>query len=235
VALLLIVLPLAAYFLGSVSFAFLAGKLKGIDLREHGSGNLGATNVGRVLGGRWFATVFLCDVAKGAVPVLAARFLPAVLGYETEAVEHQVLMIAAGTGAILGHVFTLFHHFRGGKAVATSLGVLVALLPALAGLCALVWTVAWALAAFAFKAEKSAAVGPASVLAALAAPACWWLLVDDPLATDTRILTAFVVLLSALVVIRHRSNIAKMLKAGREPGGSGEWGVGRLLRRLVGW
>lgn len=215
--LLLIVLPLAGYFLGSVSFAFIAGKLKGIDLREHGSGNLGATNAGRVLGGRWFAVVFLCDVAKGAVPVLAARFLPAMLGYQTAAVEHQVLMIAAGTGAILGHVFTLFHRFRGGKAVATSLGVLIALLPKLAGLCALVWLVVWLVAAVAFKAKKSTAVGPASVLTAFAAPVGWWLLVEDPLAADTRILTAFVVLLAALVVIRHRSNIATMLGRRESP------------------
>ncbi len=209
---LLILLPIAGYLLGSISFAFLAGKLKGIDLREHGSGNLGATNAGRVLGPRWFALVLCCDVLKGVLPVLAARLLPAALGVEPAVVEHQVLMIAAGSSAVLGHVFTLFHHFRGGKAVATSLGVLIALLPLLALLCAGVWFVAWLIGIGIFKARKSAAVGPSSVVAALTAPVWWWWLVDHPMAPESRILTAFVVLLSVLVIVRHRSNIVKLVK-----------------------
>jgi len=212
---LLIVLPIVAYLLGSVSFAWLAGRAKGIELRDHGSGNLGATNAGRVLGARWFAVVFLGDVAKGALPVLAARLLPAWLGHEPSAVEAQVLQIAAGTGAILGHVFTLFHAFRGGKAVATSLGVLTSLLPALAGLCAATWIVIWALARLVARTGASAAVGPASVLAGISAPAWWWSLRADPLGQDTRILTAFVVILAVLIVVRHRSNIAQMVRGSR--------------------
>ena len=203
-------MPLAAYLLGSISFAWIAGRCKGIDLRAHGSGNLGATNAGRVLGGGWFAAVFCADVGKGVLPVLLARSLPATFAVDADVTEHQILQIAAGGGAILGHVFTLFHRFRGGKAVATSLGVLIGLMPALAGLCALTWGLAWAVGACLLHASRSAAVGPASVAAALAAPAWWWLLIADPLAEGARLRTAFVVLLSVLVVVRHRGNIARL-------------------------
>ncbi|MDA3963257.1 MAG: glycerol-3-phosphate 1-O-acyltransferase PlsY [Planctomycetota bacterium] len=212
--LLFIVLPLGAYLLGSISFAYICGKLKGIDLREHGSGNLGATNAGRVLGGRWFALVMILDILKGVIPLVLARVLPGALGFETEVVEHQVLQIAAGAGAILGHVFTLFHRFRGGKAVATSLGVLIGLLPLLAGIVAATWVTIWAIGTFIFKAKRSAAVGPASVLAACLTPVYWYFLVSDPFGADTRILTAFVALLCILVIIRHRSNIKAMFVKG---------------------
>lgn len=217
--LLFVLLPIGAYLLGSVSFAWIAGRLKGIDLREHGSGNLGATNAGRVLGRPWFAAVFVCDVVKGLVPVLLGRFLPGWLGLGIEPVEHQVLMIAGGAGAILGHVYTLFHRFRGGKAVATSLGVLLGLVPVLAGILLALWLAVWLGARAALRLGASEAVGPASVLASAAAPFVWWALSAardrDPFARDTRILTAFVVLLAVLVVIRHRSNIAQMLRRQR--------------------
>ena len=119
---------LGAYLLGSVSFAYFAGKAKGIDLRQHGSGNLGATNAGRVLGMRWFVIVFALDLAKGVVAVLVAKEVERRTGLSWTP-------IAAAAAVVLGHSFTCFHGFKGGKAVATSLGVLAALVWKVAVVC----------------------------------------------------------------------------------------------------
>jgi glycerol-3-phosphate acyltransferase PlsY len=194
-----------AYLLGSVSFAYLACRAKGIDLRQHGSGNLGATNAGRVLGGRWFALVFTLDLLKGVAAVLVAREL-----------EHRAgaswLPLAAGAAAVLGHSFTCFHGFTGGKAVATSLGVLAALVWKVALVCFCVWLVAWLAGKVAFRAAAAAAVGPASVIAALAVPFAVVATDRDCFTVGHLPVTVFCFLLATLVVIKHRSNIAKMLR-----------------------
>jgi acyl phosphate:glycerol-3-phosphate acyltransferase len=111
------------YFLGSIPFAYLAGRARGIDLRQHGSGNLGATNVYRTLGGKIAAVVFLLDVLKGGLPVWA------VLHYGRG--EHILgWAIAAGVAAIAGHAKPIFLLWRGGgKGVATATGVFLALAP----------------------------------------------------------------------------------------------------------
>ena len=204
-------LPVLAYLLGSISFAWLAGRLKGIDLREHGSKNLGATNAGRVLGKRWFFIVFTLDLAKGLLAVLAALHLPAALGLAT----HPLLPVAAAAGVVLGHVFTCFHGFKGGKAVATSLGVLVALMPAVAGLAFATWLVTWIAGWAAAGLPKATAVGPASVVAAVVAPLAHLRLADDAWGADLP-RTVFILLLGTLVVVKHRSNLAKLF-AGTPP------------------
>jgi glycerol-3-phosphate acyltransferase PlsY len=108
----------AGYLAGSFPTSFLGGKLAGIDLREHGSKNLGATNVYRVLGLKYAVPVGLIDVAKGAIPVaLASR----------AAGDRAWLPLMVGCAAILGHVFSAFLRFRGGKGVATAAGVVLAL------------------------------------------------------------------------------------------------------------
>lgn len=201
-------LPVVAYFIGSVSFAWIAGRLKGVELRQHGSKSLGATNAGRVLGKKWFFIVFTADLLKGLLPVLGVLHLPQIFGI---AIEHQVLLaISVAAGAILGHVFTCFHGFKGGKAVATSLGVLIALMPAVAGAAFAVWLAVWIIGWAISKLPRSDAVGPASVVVALAAPAfhCWFS--PAPLGTDLPY-TVFISLLALLVVVKHRSNIAKLL------------------------
>lgn len=190
----------AAYLLGSLSFAWIAGRINGVDLRTVGSGNLGATNAGRVLGGRWFAIVFAADVAKGLAPVLAGRLVGG----------DAWLLLALAAAAILGHVFTCFHGFKGGKAVATSLGCLAALVPAVAGLGLGVWLLAWTAGWLLFRTSRANAVGPASVLASLAVPGLRWLTCAQPLAPAEAPVTWFLVALSALVVGKHHSNIRKM-------------------------
>jgi glycerol-3-phosphate acyltransferase PlsY len=122
---------IASYLLGAIPTSYLAGRLfRGIDLREHGSKNLGATNLYRLLGWRFAVPVGLFDVAKGAIPVLL--FAPRVS-------DSQLFALASGLAAVVGHVFSVFVRFRGGKGVATAAGVMLALTPAALGVAALVW------------------------------------------------------------------------------------------------
>lgn len=192
---------LAVYLLGSISFAYLAAKSKGIDLRKVGSGNLGATNAGRVMGGKWFALIFICDVLKGFIPVLLARFI-----FKEEFAAAEMTAAAA----ILGHVFTCFHGFKGGKAVATSLGALIALAPMSALYCFGVWLLTWALGVWGFKAKKSAAVGPASIVAAAFLPVAVLSLREDPWGQKQIVTTILLLALAALVLVKHRSNAQKV-------------------------
>jgi glycerol-3-phosphate acyltransferase PlsY len=196
----------AAYLLGSVSFAWMAGRIRGIDLRQHGSGNLGATNAGRVLGAPWFYVVFVADVAKGLAPVLVARHVASV-GDGSPWFD-----VAVALAAVLGHVFTCFHGFRGGKAVATTLGVLIGLLWQVAALTLGVWLVVWACGWTVYRRKATEAVGPASVAAAALAP-LWYVLTDTaPLALAHLPLLVLVVVLALVVLWRHRSNIGAMFR-----------------------
>ena len=199
-----LLLPLA-YLLGSISFAWLAARAKGIDLRQHGSGNLGATNAGRVLGRKWFFIIFCADLAKGLIPVLIARAL--VDGAQANA----TLPVLTAACAILGHSFTCFHGFKGGKAVATSLGVLIGLVYIAAGITFGIWLLAWAVTYAVFHLKPSDAVGPASVVAALSMPFAHLATFPSPWALLNLPLTIFLFLVSALVIVRHRSNIAKLM------------------------
>ncbi|NQU75330.1 MAG: glycerol-3-phosphate 1-O-acyltransferase PlsY [Planctomycetes bacterium] len=190
-------------------FAVLIAKSKGIDLRAHGSGNLGATNVARVIGRKWGYLCFLLDLAKGFVPVLAAgvylRQAPALM------LAEQLAWLGVALGAIAGHMFSFWLRFRGGKGVATSLGVLLGFwpyftLPALAA--AALWvavTLIW----------RYVSLG--SIVAAAAFPIFFFatcLLRGKNLA-EVPALLVFALLMPALVIYRHRSNLARLL-GGRE-------------------
>lgn len=194
-----------SYLLGSVSFAWLAARAKGIDLRAHGSGNLGATNAGRVLGRKWFFIIFSADLAKGLVPVLIA------LALVERGDAHATLPVLTAACAILGHSFTCFHGFQGGKAVATSLGVLIGLVHVAAAITSAIWLLAWALGYGVFRLKASDAVGPASVVAALAMPFAHLATYPRPWAVLNLPLTIFLFLVASLVIVRHRANIAKLL------------------------
>jgi glycerol-3-phosphate acyltransferase PlsY len=152
-----------AYLLGSIPAAYIAGRVvKGIDLRQHGSGNLGATNVYRLLGGRVAAAVLLFDAAKGALPVaLLPRLLPS---------DRPLLWaIAYGVAAIAGHVRPIFLLWKGGgKGVATAAGVFAALVPVPALVAAVVWAlVLWASGYVSLASLGAAAVLPVAVGALL--------------------------------------------------------------------
>ena len=119
-----------AYFAGSLPTSYLAGRLAGVDLRQQGSKNLGATNVYRVLGWTYAVPVALVDVAKGAVPVFFAARWAGDAGW---------IPLLVGLAAVMGHVFSVFLRFKGGKGVATAAGAVLAMAPGALGISALVW------------------------------------------------------------------------------------------------
>lgn len=195
-----ILAALAAYLLGAVPFGLLLGKaLRGIDLREHGSGNLGATNALRVLGKPLGALVLLLDAGKGLTPVLAFPPLLDAVGAPAPTYLPAVL----GGLAILGHVFPVYLRFRGGKGVATSAGALGALHP-LAFLAAFV--------TFALAVALTRYVSLGSLLAALALPTAA-VLVDGPQAAfgAERARTVLFLAVAVLVIVRHRANLGRLL------------------------
>ena len=185
---LLILLPLGGYLLGSVSSAVLVSKLMGLpDPRQSGSGNPGATNVLRLGNKPAAALTLLGDVLKGALPVLIAKYLDA----DTTGIA------LAGLGAFLGHLFPVFFGFAGGKGVATSLGIFLALNPLIAGS----QVALWALMALVFRYSSLAAL-----VTALATPILLSWQMDDP------VLTGFGIILAALLVFRHRANIVRLVQ-----------------------
>src|SRR3954447_7223595 len=124
---LLTLLPVA-YLMGSVPFGLIVGLAKGIDPRKAGSGNIGATNVGRLLGGKFFGLVFTLDFLKGLLPCLVASWI---VRRHAGAPDTSIylLWLAIGFATILGHMFSAFLKFKGGKGVATSAGVMVGIFP----------------------------------------------------------------------------------------------------------
>lgn len=207
---------IGAYLLGSVSFALILGRLNGINIREHGSGNVGATNLGRALGKKWGLICFFLDLAKGLVPVVGYRLTLLALAIEPTGTNELLKWLAVGVAAVLGHVFPVFLKFKGGKGVATSAGALLGYWPVLT-VPALAVTVVW------FVVTKATAyVGLASVIAAAVLPlfvVAFALMLGYP--RDEIIVYGSVsALLAAVVIFRHRTNLAR-LKAGTE--GKVDW------------
>jgi len=193
-----------SYLVGAFPSALVVGRLaRGIDIRRHGSGNMGAANVFRVLGARWGILVAIVDIAKGCVPPF---FLAQPAAAATN-IDSLYLQIAFGLVAVLGHVFTVFAGFRGGKGVLTGLGVLVALLPFEA-------LIAMAVFAVVFGLFRIVSLGSLSAAFAL----CITVVIEKFFLKFSihwaLVLTC--VFLLILVLITHRSNI-KRLMAGTEP------------------
>lgn len=215
----------AAYLLGAVPFAFLVARSRGIDIRKVGSGNVGATNVSRVLGRRLGVLTFVLDVLKGSVPMMAAPRAWALADFTPAAGVSDTLFcsawIAVAAAAIVGHMFPVYLGFKGGKGVATSLGVLLGLWPyfTVPGLiCFGIWIAV-------FLATRYVSVG--SIVAAglfpavYAAVAVWrgW----EPWQRQ-RPLLLFSLVMAFLVVYRHRSNIRRLLAGQEHRFGSGPAG-----------
>ena len=182
-----------SYLVGAIPTSYLAGRIfRGIDLRKHGSGNLGATNLYRTLGWKYAVPVGLFDIAKGAIPVVL--FAPQVSASERVAV-------ACGIAAVIGHVYSVFVRFRGGKGVATAAGVMLGLAP----YAILALLVLWALIVF-----GTGYVSLGSIVAAALLPLAVWVL--HPAA---RGLLPVIALVAAGIVWLHRANIRRLL-AGTE-------------------
>ncbi|MCE9589901.1 MAG: glycerol-3-phosphate 1-O-acyltransferase PlsY [Planctomycetes bacterium] len=206
-----LMLVVAAYLCGSIPFALLIGLARGVDVRKAGSGNVGATNVGRVLGRRWGVLCFVLDVLKGFIPVLAGGVVLGYAGNVKLSPTEAWIWLSLGVAAVVGHVFPVWLGFKGGKGVATSLGVLLGYWPILTlpGLGAAVVWVAFALAL--------RYVSLASIAAAVVLPV---LVVIHSHFTAPRLgdRVPFLVVCSALallVVLRHRTNISRLM-AGTE-------------------
>src|SRR3954453_13615242 len=115
-------LAIAAYLVGSIPFGLIVGLAKGIDVRKAGSGNIGATNVGRLLGKRFFFLVFFLDLLKSLLPMLVASFAVHRIPAEQRDARVYLLWLLVGFAAVIGHMFSMFLKFKGGKGVATSAG-----------------------------------------------------------------------------------------------------------------
>lgn len=190
--------PIAAYLAGSIPFGLIFAKIRGVDLRRRGSGNIGATNVTRVIGKGLGLLTMLADMAKGFLPVILFRF------FSPGAPDSDILALT-GLGAVLGHCYPVFLRFHGGKGVATSAGVFLAICPPSLGV---------ALAVFLVAVKVTGFVSAGSLIATVIAPAgvcffCPGIQIE---------LMAWAI--AALVWWKHRENIKRLLR-GEEHGWKG--------------
>jgi glycerol-3-phosphate acyltransferase PlsY len=183
---------LVAYVVGATPFGFLAGKAKGIDIREHGSGNIGATNVLRVLGKPVGITVLVLDVMKGLVPVIIAKLVS----------DSSLVQIATAMAAILGHNYTFWLGFKGGKGIATTGGAILPIMP---------WALIAAVLGWIIVLKISRYVSLASIAAALIIPLT---LVVENLITGTWEwnIFGFGMFVCLLAIWKHRSNIRRLIR-----------------------
>ncbi len=202
----MLVVFLVSYLCGSIPFGLVIVRaVSGQDLRKLGSGNIGATNAGRVLGKTWGLFILLLDALKGAGPVLAAPWLAELSGAELSPPSARVL---AAVAAILGHMFPIWLGFRGGKGVATALGVILVLAP---------WGTLVAAAVFALTFAAKRIVSLSSILAAISFGAYQlWALSPQPFGPNSWSLAAFSVAIPLLIILRHRTNIVRLMQ-GTEP------------------
>ena len=191
-----LVAAVIAYLLGSIPTGYLAGRLRGVDIRQSGSGNIGATNVMRVLGKPAGIIVLIIDGLKGYaacawVANLVLHWFPSRIGDDT------ALRVTAGLAAILGHNFTCWLKFRGGKGIATSAGVLAALVPGALIIIVAIWALVFAFTRY---------VSLASIAASFALPFATWI-------TQRNLSLTFVTsAMAALAIYKHRSNIQRLLQ-----------------------
>lgn len=211
--------PLIAFLCGSIPFGFLFGKMKGIDIRHHGSGNIGATNVWRVLGKSCGIPCFILDVLKGLIPTVIGLSLIRFVGMKnpmtvTALAQHaelhpmltaQIIQVVTGLCAVLGHNYSPWVNFKGGKGIATSAGVLIALMPAAVVILVVIWGIAFALSRY---------VSLASIIAAASLPllTLWGAYFHGKIADGTwnKPLFAFSILIAFLAIYKHRSNIQRL-------------------------
>lgn len=212
---LYVLFPVAGYLLGSIPFAFVIGKMRGVDIRTVGSKNIGATNLGRTLGKRYFWQAFLLDAAKGFVPVLAATFVRA--HFNSPMFPLWTPLLTAVT-CVVGHLFPLWLKFKGGKGVATGFGVVLGFWPhytipgVLAGLFFIFVLMVYRYISLA---SMTAAVAFACLVGFLGTWHNRWI----DLTVDRRELGPIVgvaALFAGMIVLRHRANIVRLMN-GVEP------------------
>lgn len=189
-----------AFFIGAIPSGFIVGKLNGIDIRKHGSGNTGATNAGRILGKKAGLVTLACDMIKGFIALMLASLFPAEVSFFA---SNRQFAAYLGMCALLGHCYSPFLNFQGGKGVATGAGVFLALAPV---------QTAISLGIFAMSLQWLHYVSVSSMLSAAAVPLLLFFGAD---ASDKQ-LAPYAAICAALIIYRHRGNIAR-LHAGSEP------------------
>lgn len=214
------------FLAGSIPFGYLLGRARGIDLRKHGSGNIGATNAGRVLGKRVGRICLVLDVLKGLLPSLGAGFAHGLVSMQPLSERDAWLWLAVASAAMLGHIFPPWLGFKGGKGVAAGFGAMLGVVPLLT-----VPTLAAAVV-FVVIARTTRYVGLASCLAAVGLPVFTfvWMSVAMPVLVDglsgqrwpwaPLVVTAA---LGAMVVWRHRGNLVRMTKGTEHRLGESTW------------
>jgi glycerol-3-phosphate acyltransferase PlsY len=190
-------LIILSYLIGSIPTAILISKrFFGIDIREYGSGNMGATNAFRVLGPKYGTIIMVLDILKGMAAVGLFWLLPYYINNE---LERTNFMMGLGLAAVMGHIFPVFAQFKGGKGVATLLGMLIAVQPLVAVCCVGVFVLVLYLTRY---------VSLSSILGAIMLPVCvLWIWNEDEL--SYRI---FALLVAALVIVTHQKNIGRLIK-----------------------
>lgn len=194
------ILAVASYLIGAIPFGLLIARIKGVDIRKVGSGNIGATNVMRSVGKPWGIATFICDALKGLLPaalfpLLGGRLSPA---FATP----ELASVVSGVGAILGHNFPVYLGFKGGKGVATSAGALIGIAP----LGVAIGVGVWAIVFFIFR-----YVSLASIIAAAGIVIAGWMVYRE----GGLLIPITLTILGALAIYRHKANIQRLL-AGTE-------------------
>lgn len=205
----LVIIAILSYLIGSIPTSILIARgVKGIDIRKHGSGNAGGTNVFRVLGWKYGVLTIFLDALKGAVAViLVARlyFGDFPFSNATPFDDFTLVQIIAGIAAVIGHIWTIFAEFKGGKGIATSLGFLIAIITV---------DMLLALAVFFIVVTVSRYVSLGSIVAAISVPLI--LIVRENIfnvnITGYHTILPFAILLALLVLYTHRANIDRLLK-----------------------
>ena len=191
------ILIILAYLIGSIPTAIIISKrFFGIDIRDYGSGNMGATNAFRVMGPKFGTIIMVLDILKGMAAVGLFWLLPYYINNE---LERTNFMMGLGLAAVIGHIFPVFANFKGGKGVATLLGMLIAVQPIVAVCCVGVFVLVLYLTRY---------VSLSSILGAIMLPVCvLWIWNEDEL--SYRI---FALLVAVLVIVTHQKNIGRLLK-----------------------
>lgn len=200
---------IAAYLIGSIPFGYLAGKMNGIDLREHGSCNIGATNAVRVLGKKWGIPVFACDFLKGYLPLTyMIHHLDGVI--TTLSTTDMAWVIGTMFALIIGHTFTCFLKFKGGKGVATTGGCLIALSPIVGVVTILTWVGSMICNRYVSLSSMLAGVG-------MMISAFYVFIFQDSVVSGADwMVLGLLMFIFILVVLKHRSNIVRLMN-GTEP------------------
>ena len=192
-----LLLIIIAYLIGSIPTALIIStKFFGVDIRDYGSGNMGATNTFRVLGSKFGTVVMVFDILKGMLAVGLFYFLPYYIHNEWDRTN---LMVGLGLAAVMGHIFPIFAQYKGGKGVATLFGMILAVQPVIALSCVGVFLLVLFLTRY---------VSLSSIIAGIALPVCvLWIWNDDVV-----VYRIFAVLVACLIILTHQKNIIKILR-----------------------